>query len=80
MLQEYHIYSVRYYPWFQHNTRGYESTTVLCISHSLVDSDLNVSTLNAWGTRGGAVDEALRYKSERRGIDSRRCNWNFLLT
>jgi hypothetical protein len=29
---------------------------------------------------GGAVVEALRYKPEGRGIDSRWCHWNFLLT
>jgi hypothetical protein len=32
------------------------------------------------GVRGGAVVEALRYKPEGRGIDSRWCNWNFSLT
>jgi hypothetical protein len=32
------------------------------------------------GARGGAVVEALRYKSEFRGIDSRWCRWNFSLT
>jgi hypothetical protein len=30
--------------------------------------------------RGGAVVEALRYKPEGRGIDSRWCHWNFSLT
>jgi hypothetical protein len=30
--------------------------------------------------RGGAVVEALSYKPEGRGIDSRWCNWNFSLT
>jgi hypothetical protein len=29
---------------------------------------------------GGAVVEALRYKPESRGIDSRWCHWNFSLT
>jgi hypothetical protein len=29
------------------------------------------------GARGGAVVEALRYKSEGRGIDSRWCHWIF---
>jgi hypothetical protein len=29
------------------------------------------------GARGDAVVEALRYKPEGRGIDSRRCHWNF---
>jgi hypothetical protein len=37
-------------------------------------------TLNQPGARGGAVVEALRYKPEGRGIDSRCCHWNFLLT
>jgi hypothetical protein len=32
------------------------------------------------GTRAGAVVEALRYKPEYRGIDSRWCHWNFSLT
>jgi hypothetical protein len=31
-------------------------------------------------THGGAVVEALRYKPEGRGIDSRWCHWKFLLT
>jgi hypothetical protein len=29
------------------------------------------------GARGGAVVEALHYKPEGRGIDSRWCHWNF---
>jgi hypothetical protein len=29
---------------------------------------------------GGSVVEALRYKPEGRGIDSRWCHWNFSLT
>jgi hypothetical protein len=32
------------------------------------------------GARSGAVVEALRYKPEGRGIDSRWCHWNFSLT
>jgi hypothetical protein len=32
------------------------------------------------GARGGSVVEALRYKPEVRGIDSRWCHWNFSLT
>jgi hypothetical protein len=32
------------------------------------------------GARGGAVFEALRYKPEGRGIDSRRFHGNFSLT
>jgi hypothetical protein len=31
------------------------------------------------GARGGAVVEALRYKQEGRGIDSRWCYWNFFI-
>jgi predicted RNA methylase len=33
-----------------------------------------------YGERGGAVVEALRYKPEGRGFDSRWCHWNFSLT
>jgi hypothetical protein len=32
------------------------------------------------GARGGAVIEALHYKPEGRGFDSRLCYWNFSLT
>jgi len=32
------------------------------------------------GTPGGAVGEALRYKQEGRGFDSRWCHWKFSLT
>jgi hypothetical protein len=32
------------------------------------------------GARGGAVVEALRYKPEGRGINSRLCHWNCSLT
>jgi hypothetical protein len=32
------------------------------------------------GGRGGALEEALRYKPEGRGIDSRWYHWNFSLT
>jgi hypothetical protein len=32
------------------------------------------------GARVGVVVEALRYKPEVRGIDSRWCHWNFSLT
>jgi cell division protein FtsL len=38
-----------------------------------------VVVVHTWA-RSGAVVEALRYKPEGRGIDSRWCNWNFLLT
>jgi hypothetical protein len=36
-------------------------------------------TTYADGVRVGAVVEALRYKPECRGIDSRWCHWNFSL-
>jgi spore maturation protein CgeB len=45
-----------------------------------VFSLFDVSFLLSAGARGGAVVEALRYKPEGRGIDSRWCNWNFSLT
>jgi hypothetical protein len=31
------------------------------------------------GARGGTVVEALRYKPEGRGIDSRKCRWIFFI-
>jgi hypothetical protein len=40
---------------------------------------LNRVEENTRGERGGAVVEALRYKPEGRGIDSRWCHWNFSL-
>ena len=33
-----------------------------------------------WGTAIAQLVEALLYKSEGRGFDSRWCHWNFLLT
>jgi hypothetical protein len=41
---------------------------------------ISVQYLLLKGARGGAVVEALRYKPEGRGIDSRWCHWNFSLT
>jgi hypothetical protein len=40
----------------------------------------NILHLILLGARGGSVVEALRYKPEGRGIDSRWCHWNFVLT
>jgi hypothetical protein len=37
----------------------------------------NAVPIEELGARGGAVVEALRYKPEGRGIDSRWCYWNF---
>jgi len=37
-------------------------------------------TLYAWGHAVAQLAEALRYKSEGRGFDSRWCHWNFSLT
>jgi hypothetical protein len=39
-----------------------------------------VYTIKITGARGGVVVEALRYKPEGRGIDSRWFYWNFSLT
>jgi hypothetical protein len=39
-----------------------------------------ITTTITIGARGGAKVEALRYKPEGRGIDSRWCHWNFSLT
>jgi hypothetical protein len=41
---------------------------------------INTITLFYMGARGGAVVEALCYKPEGRGIDSRWCHWIFSLT
>jgi hypothetical protein len=35
---------------------------------------------NTWGHAVAQLVEALRYKPERRGFDSRWCHWNFSLT
>jgi hypothetical protein len=45
----------------------------------LVVTEFN-QRLELWHAAGGAVVEALRYKPEGRGIDSRWCHWNFSLT
>jgi hypothetical protein len=45
----------------------------------LYNDQHNAQVFNLFGARGGAVVEALRYKPEVRGIDSRWCNWNFSL-
>jgi len=42
--------------------------------------DISEPALPSRGLRGGAVVEALRYKPEGRGFDSRWCHWNFSLT
>jgi hypothetical protein len=65
-----------------------------CMSYSLeprvtrllwklrLTASLNISSyyIRQSGTRDGRVIEALRYKPEGRGIDSRWCHWNFSLT
>jgi hypothetical protein len=37
-------------------------------------------TVITWGHAVALLVEALRYKPERRGFDSRWCHWNFSLT
>jgi hypothetical protein len=47
----------------------------------IISSHLNFTKLHiTLGARGGAVVEALCYKPEGRGFDSRWCHWNFSLT
>jgi hypothetical protein len=46
----------------------------------MYNEQTNVHFIDSLGARGGAVVEALRYKPEGRGIDSRWCHWNFSLT
>ena len=45
----------------------------------LAYEELKVRTVH-WGTAVAQLVEALRYKSEGRGFDSRWCHWNFSLT
>jgi hypothetical protein len=40
----------------------------------------SINTLCGWGHAVGQLVEALRYKPEGRGFDSRSCHWNFSLT
>jgi len=40
----------------------------------------NVVISERWGHAVAQLVEALRYKPERRGFDSRWCHWNFSLT
>jgi hypothetical protein len=60
-------------------------TLLLWIIFCLLRTFLNVllgqnyKVTNTCGARGGAVVEALHYKPEDRGIDSRRCRCNFSL-
>jgi hypothetical protein len=43
----------------------------------MVNKTLNIILVLNKEARGGAVVEALRYKPEGRGLDSRWCHWNF---
>jgi hypothetical protein len=53
---------------------------ILTCSQPAYTFSLKFSFVFAVGARGGAVVEALRYKPEGRGIDSRWRHWNFSLT
>jgi hypothetical protein len=59
--------------------------TMVSLSTSVADklsklTDIIRLSIYSCGARGDAVVEALRYKPEGRGIDSRWCHWNFSLT
>ena len=41
---------------------------------------ISLGTLRKWGHAVAQLVEALRYKPEGRGFDSRWCHWNFSLT
>jgi hypothetical protein len=56
-----------------------EPTTQLFNANSEQSLNLSVHCQNQ-GTRGGVVVEALRYKPEGRGLNSRWCHCNFSLT
>jgi hypothetical protein len=66
--------SVRYF------TERRDSGTVSLKRWIFINKLLLRNLLMQMGARGGAVVEALRYKPEGRGIDSRWCYWNFSLT
>jgi hypothetical protein len=53
-------------------------STKICVTKENIKLLSSIHVLN--GARGGAVVEALRYKPEGRGIDSRWFHWNFSLT
>ena len=66
------------------NLHGDISQKTVMLSKSLCKLEITLFT-RLWGRgeRGYAVTqfvEALRYKPEGRGFDSRWCNWNFSLT
>jgi hypothetical protein len=53
----------------------------LCHKINIITIIVNLPYTSASvGARGSAVVEALRYKPEGRGIDSRWCHWDFSLT
>jgi hypothetical protein len=53
---------------------------ICCIDVGTCPEYFGYTLVYVIGARGGAVVEALRYKPEGRGIDSRWCHWNFSLT
>jgi hypothetical protein len=60
-------------------TSCYESLTIIGSSfHTFLTNLYNLQVVIV--ASGGTVVEALRYKPEGRGIDSRWCHWNFSLT
>jgi hypothetical protein len=72
---------LEYYIQYIMPPRGYK--ILLCVKfvpvHHKRGSRKLAPLIPNLGTRGGALVEALRYKPEGRGIDSRWCHWNFLL-
>jgi hypothetical protein len=51
-----------------------------CTGTTLLNATYKVFYNFCKGAHGGAVFEALRYKPEDLGVDSRWCDWNFSLT
>ena len=52
----------------------------VCYIFINAEVDFKIDSLLWWGTAVAQLVEALRYKSEGRGFDSRWCHWNFSLT
>jgi len=48
--------------------------------HICVSEEILINTTMRWGHVVAQLFEALRYKPEGRGFDSRWCHWNFSLT
>ena len=56
------------------------SCNIMGIGHCVAERRFMFKHLVLWGHEVAQLVEALRYKPEGRGFDSRWCHWNFSLT